>query len=142
MREIQQTSGVIEQGIRDGLHVGAQLFAMIDGAVVADVVMGLARGGGDGGQQDVRVTANQEIGDPRVPMQTDTLMLWLSAGKPVTAAGILRLWEEGKVGLEEPVAAHVPAFGVEGKEAITLRHLLTHTAGIRAVDASYPFETW
>ncbi|HEY4328821.1 MAG TPA: serine hydrolase domain-containing protein, partial [Phycisphaerae bacterium] len=46
------------------------------------------------------------------------------------------------MGLDDAAAKYVPEFGRNGKEAITLRQLLTHTAGIRAVDASYPFESW
>ncbi len=124
MRNIGQTMAVIERGMHAGLHVGAQLFAMIAGEAVVDVAVGRARVGED------------------VPMTSETLMLWLSAGKPITAAAVLLLWERGQVHLDESVAAYVPEFGREGKDQITLRHLLTHTAGIRGVDASYPFATW
>jgi CubicO group peptidase (beta-lactamase class C family) len=75
-------------------------------------------------------------------MANDTLMLWLSAGKPVTALAVMMLWERGQLGLDEPVAAYWPEFGSNGKEGITIRHCLTHTAGIRGVDTSYPFATW
>ncbi|HEY4328822.1 MAG TPA: serine hydrolase [Phycisphaerae bacterium] len=66
----------------NGLHIGAQLFAMVDGQVVVDLSVGKARAG--------------NAGD--VAMQSDTLMLWLSAGKPMTAAGVLILWEQGAGG--------------------------------------------
>ncbi len=69
-------------------------------------------------------------------------MLWLSAGKPVMAVAVMMLVERGLIGWEEPVAAYWPEFAVNGKVGITVRHLLTHTAGIRGVDTGYPFATW
>jgi CubicO group peptidase (beta-lactamase class C family) len=69
-------------------------------------------------------------------------MIWLSSGKPVTAAGVLMLWERGLVDLQESVARYVPEFGREGKEAITVWQLLTHTAGIRRPDTGFPHATW
>ena len=62
-------------------------------------------------------------------MQPDTLMLWLSAGKPLTAIAIAMLMERGQLSLDQSVASVIPEFAVNGKEVITLRHLLTHTAG-------------
>jgi CubicO group peptidase (beta-lactamase class C family) len=44
--------------------------------------------------------------------------------------------------LDDPVARHLPEFAVHGKERITLRHLLTHTAGIRMLDTGWPAAPW
>src|SRR5439155_4970665 len=44
-------------------------------------------------------------------------------------------WERGNLELDDRVVDHLPEFGVHGKDAITVRHLLTHTAGIRGGDA-------
>jgi len=41
-----------------------------------------------------------------------------------------RLRQIGAVDIDEPVASHVPAFAVNGKGQVTLRHVLTHTTGI------------
>ena len=128
--DLSKTIDLINQGITAGLHIGAQLFVTRDGTLVADIAIGLARRAAD--SPDGR----------DVPMASDTLMLWLSAGKPITAAAIAMLWEQGKLTLDEPVATYIPEFARHGKEAITVRHLLTHTSGIRGVDASYPFSTW
>lgn len=48
-----------------------------------------------------------------------------------TTPCVLRLVEEGRVRLEEPVKTYLPAFEGEGREAITVRQLLTHTSGLR-----------
>ena len=47
-----------------------------------------------------------------------------------TAATML-LVADGKLSLDQPVADLLPAFAERGKEAITLRHLLTHSSGLR-----------
>ena len=69
-------------------------------------------------------------------------MLWLSAGKPVAAVAIGRLWERGGLTLDDSVAAHIPAFAAHGKSGITIRHLLTHTAGLRAASGNWGREPW
>jgi CubicO group peptidase (beta-lactamase class C family) len=53
------------------------------------------------------------------------MMTWLSTSKVATSILFARLWEDGLVGLDDPVCAHLPAFGVRGKEAVTLRQLWT-----------------
>lgn len=64
------------------------------------------------------------------PVDADTLFLVASITKPVTATAVMRLVEQGLVGLDDPVAEHVPAFGCRGKGAVRVRHLLTHTSGL------------
>ena len=65
------------------------------------------------------------------PMQTDSLFRMASNSKAITAAGIMLLVEDGKLGLDEPVGTYLKAFQNERWNEITLRHLLTHTSGIR-----------
>ncbi|MBT6145779.1 MAG: beta-lactamase family protein, partial [Gemmatimonadetes bacterium] len=70
---------------------------------------------------------------PGVPMTRGHLQPWLSAGKPLTAIAWAQLWEQGLVGLDEPIVTQLPGFGQRGKEAITYRHVLTHTGGFRCL---------
>ena len=59
-------------------------------------------------------------------MTTDTVFDLASLTKPIaTATSVMLLVEEGKIDLDERVAAYLPEFGKNGKEAITVRHLLT-----------------
>ena len=56
--------------------------------------------------------------------------------KPITATAVLMLQEEGKLSVDDPVAKYLPELGnlktTDGKPAqVTLRHLLTHTSGMR-----------
>ncbi len=60
----------------------------------------------------------------------------------MTAITIAMLIEQGCLQLDAPVAAFIPEFAAHGKDAITVRHLLTHTAGIRGLDLGYPLVTW
>lgn len=57
--------------------------------------------------------------------------------KTYVAAATLRLWEEGRLGLDDPLSMHLPAQYAEvligdgyDLDAITIRHLLTHTSGL------------
>ena len=81
--------------------------------------------------------------EPARPATAETLWLLASITKPVAAAGIMLLVERGLLSLTEPVARLLPGFGVNGKEGITVRHLLTHTSGIdeRITDEPPPTDT-
>ena len=48
-----------------------------------------------------------------------------------TAPAVMRLVQQGKIRLNDPVARYWPAFGRDGKSQITVRELLTHTSGLR-----------
>lgn len=71
-------------------------------------------------------------GAPR--LQKDSLFPLASLTKPLTATCILILVEDGKLDLFDPVNRFIPEFVGEGKEAVNLHHLLTHTSGLRQED--------
>lgn len=58
-----------------------------------------------------------------------TLFEIASATKQFTAAAVMRLVQEGRLGLDDPIAKHLPGVP-ENCKAITVRHLLQHTSGI------------
>jgi CubicO group peptidase (beta-lactamase class C family) len=64
------------------------------------------------------------------PVATDSIFLIASITKPIFATTIMRLVERGYVGLNEPVASHIPEFAANGKQDVRLWHLLTHTSGL------------
>ncbi len=67
------------------------------------------------------------------PMEPDTIFDLASVTKPVaTATAILQLAEQGRLSLSDPVQEHLPAFVGEHKDAVTVRHLLTHSSGLAA----------
>ena len=64
--------------------------------------------------------------------QGDTIYDAASLTKVVaTTPAVLLLHERGKLNIEDPVRKHLPEFTGQGREAITIRQLLTHTSGLR-----------
>ena len=66
-----------------------------------------------------------------VPARGTTVYRIASVSKPIGATALLQLVEQGKVGLDDEVQKHVPGFPRKGDHKVTLRHVLTHTSGIR-----------
>ena len=65
-------------------------------------------------------------------MTEDTIFDLASLTKVVaTTTSVMKLMEEGRIRLNDPVATFIPAFGKYGKSGITVRQLLTHTSGLR-----------
>jgi len=71
--------------------------------------------------------ANLEL---RVAVTPETVFEIGSVTKQMTAAAVMLLVEEGKVSLDDPVSKYVPE-APEAWAGVTVRHLLTHTSGIR-----------
>jgi len=66
------------------------------------------------------------------PMTDDTIFDLASLTKVVaTTTSIMQLVEAGRIRLNDPVARYIPEFGRYGKDAITIRQLMTHTSGLR-----------
>jgi CubicO group peptidase (beta-lactamase class C family) len=75
---------------------------------------------------------------PDRPWQRDTLVDVFSVGKGLIAACAARLIGERKLHPDTPVARYWPEFGAAGKDAITLRQLLSHQAGLPALRDPLP----
>ena len=82
-----------------------------------------------------------------VPYKNDDIFRIASMTKAITTVGIMQLYEQGKLGLDDPVSIFIPAFSnqevldrfneadssyttVPVNRPVTIRHLLTHTSGI------------
>lgn len=68
------------------------------------------------------------------PWTSDTIVLVWSATKGLGSACLLHLLQERAIGLEHPVAEFWPEFAQAGKGEITLEQLLSHQAGLAALD--------
>lgn len=70
-----------------------------------------------------------------VPCKPNTLMRIASISKPLTAVALFQLWQKGLVNLDAPIQKYVPEFPEKEykgeKVTISLRQLLSHSAGIR-----------
>src|SRR5690606_38243820 len=68
----------------------------------------------------------------RIPMARDTIFDLASLTKPLaTATAVMLLCADGAIDLDEPVAKYLPAAGERGKEHVRVRHLLSHSAGLK-----------
>ncbi len=65
-----------------------------------------------------------------VPVTPDSVFELASLTKPFTATAIMLLVEEGKVGLDDKISKYLPN-APDAWSGITVRHLLTHTAGLK-----------
>jgi CubicO group peptidase (beta-lactamase class C family) len=115
---------------------------LIDGWIGPQGVAGAGAAVWRGG----RVVAERYAGEarPGVPVDARTIFALASVTKPVTAAVVMTLVQEGAVSLDEPVNRLVPEFaagpgaGGEGvdralenqRRTVTVRHLLAHTSGL------------
>jgi serine-type D-Ala-D-Ala carboxypeptidase len=108
---------LVEEGRTNGYYPGAAYRVLrYPDQVLAEGVVGLAQVG------------------PDVPVTLGTIWDMASLTKPMaTATSILLLAEAGKLHLEEEVGAFLPA-GSPALTGITLRHLLTHSAGLKPYD--------
>jgi CubicO group peptidase (beta-lactamase class C family) len=68
--------------------------------------------------------------DAEPALRSDAIFLVASITKPIVAMAAVRLAEQGEILLDERVEKYVPEFGRNGKHAVTLRNLLTHTSGL------------
>jgi CubicO group peptidase (beta-lactamase class C family) len=105
-----------------GREVGASFAATVEGEVVVDLW---------GGWADAAATR---------PWERDTIVNVFSTTKAMTALCAHILVDRGQLDLDAPVARYWPEFAQAGKERITTRHLLTHSAGLAALRRPLPTE--
>ncbi|MCH8815366.1 MAG: beta-lactamase family protein [Chloroflexi bacterium] len=101
-------------------EVGASVAVIIDGEPVVDLWAGHA---------DAARTR---------PWERDTIANVYSSTKGMVATCIARLIGEGRLDVDEPVASYWPEFAQAGKQDISVRLLLSHQAGLPALDNVLP----
>ena len=106
----------------------AHMQTVLDGFVNRGEVDGAAVAVAWRGQQIAEFTSG--FAAPQHPARFDTLWPLASISKVYTATAVMRLVERGLLSLAQPVRSVLPEFTGDGREQITLRHLLTHTSGI------------
>lgn len=105
----------------DGSEVGASFAATRNGEWIVDLWAGDADSKGR-------------------PWQPDTIVNVYSTTKAITALCAHILVDRGQLDVDAPVARYWPEFAQNGKEKITTRHLLTHSAGLAALRRPLPQE--
>jgi CubicO group peptidase (beta-lactamase class C family) len=110
----------VERLYRSGIHPAMQLCVRRRGQVLIDRAIGHASGNGP---EDPPDTA-------KVLATPDTPFNIFSASKAITAMVVHLLDQRNLIRLDDPVCEYIPEFGVHKKQWITIRHVLTHRAGI------------
>lgn len=118
---VEQGLASLVRGVEDGRHGGAQVYVSRFGRPVVEFACGEAA--------------------PGVPMTPDHLTVWFSCTKPLVAMAVALLYDRGLLDLDDPVRRYLPAFG-NGKEACTLRHVLTHQGGFTGAASVLDAKPW
>ncbi len=120
--KLSKTVDSILQNAVDGkLIPGAVIEIKKDNKIICRKAFGFAERNDD---------QNKPLVHP-VPMTTDCLFDIASLTKVVgTTTSIMLLVDRGLIKVDDPVGKYLPAFSMGDKKQITIRHLLTHTAGL------------
>ncbi len=60
----------------------------------------------------------------------DAMFLLGSISKPICMTGLMTLYDRGEFKLDDPVKKFIPKFTGDGRDQVTIQHLLTHTSGV------------
>jgi CubicO group peptidase (beta-lactamase class C family) len=110
----------IERLYATGTHPAIALCLRRRGSVLLDRALGHARGN----------SPDDPVDAPVVAATPDTPFCVLSASKPVAAMVLHLLDERNLLRLDDPVCEYIPEFARHDKHTITLRHVLSHRAGV------------
>jgi CubicO group peptidase (beta-lactamase class C family) len=103
-----------------GMHPAIQLCIRRHGRVVLNRAIGHGWGNAPTDPPDAE----------KVPVTTDTPFCVYSAAKGITATVIYRLVDRGVFSLDDRVCEYIPSYTSHGKHRTTIRHVLTHSAGV------------
>jgi len=110
----------VERLYRCGVHPAIQVCVRRRGQILLDRAIGHASGNGPQDPPDAR----KVLATPETPFNV------FSLAKAVTSMILHLLDERNFLRIDDRVCDYIPEFGVHHKEWITIRHLLTHRAGI------------
>jgi CubicO group peptidase (beta-lactamase class C family) len=105
---------------RAGLQPAIQLCLRHNGTVVLNRAIGHARGNGPDDPADA----------DRVPVSTSTPFCVYSVAKAISTTVVHMLVERGAFSLDDRVCDYLPSYTGHGKERTTIRHVMTHSAGV------------
>lgn len=118
----------VESLYAEGVFPAMSLCVRKRGLVILNRSIGHTHGNGVGAARDER----RIVATPESPFHL------FSASKCVTAMLVHLLDDQGKIHLDDSVAEYIPEFSRHGKHRITIRHVLTHRAGIPTVPGEAP----
>ncbi|KAB2924740.1 MAG: serine hydrolase [Bacteroidetes bacterium] len=122
-QRLKRVDSIMTQAVADSAFPGGVLLVAKDGIVVHEQAYG------------------RHTYEPGArPVRTDDIFDMASVTKVLsTTSAMMRLVEEGRLSLNDPVAKYLPAFAQNGKERITLYNLMVHNSGLQAWRKYYEF---
>ena len=108
---------------RTGIHPAISVCIRIRGQILLRRSIGYSHGGGP----------DDPPGAEKILCTPDTPFDVFSASKPMAAMVIHLLDQRHQLHLDDPVCEYIPEFAAHGKEWVTIRHVLTHRAGIPVI---------
>ena len=121
---VQELQTLFLRQIDQGLHPGAGLAVYRHGRLAVDLWAG---------------RADDASGQP---VAADTMFILYSSTKPLAAVCLHILWERGKLGWDDKVVDYWPQFAKHGKDAVTIRHVLTHRGGFPETPPELSWDRW
>ena len=112
----EKLATLLHDSVESGADLGGSVALVIDGEMVVDIWSGWA---------DTTQT---------IPWERDTITNVWSTTKTMTALAALVLVDRGELDIHAPVARYWPEFAANGKEAVEIRHLMSHTSGVAGWD--------
>jgi len=113
--QFEPVRAAFEKNFDDGVELGASVYVTRAGQPVVDLWAGDADSHGR-------------------PWESDTIANVYSTTKTMAATCVLMLADRGEVDLDAPVSEYWPEFKANGKEAVLVRHVMSHTAGLSGFD--------
>ncbi len=112
----EKLASLLHDSVETGADLGGSVALVIDGEMVVDIWSGWA--------------------DPAqtIPWERDTITNVWSTTKTMTALAALVLVDRGELDIHAPVSRYWPEFAANGKEAVEIRHLMSHTSGVAGWD--------
>lgn len=122
--KLRKVEDLFRQQIENGLHPGAGLAVYRYGNLVLDIHGGVAN-----------TDKAQSVSD-------ETMFVLMSSTKPIAAACLYILKDQGKLAWDDLVTKHWPEFGQQGKQDVTINHILTHRGGFPETPKTLPWSDW
>ena len=124
LKKLEGIKEIVEESIEQKKIPGAVVLVLNQGKIVYKQAFG-----------------NKSLYPSTEPMTTDTIFDLASLTKPIaTGTSIFKLVEAGKLRLSDKAKLHLPELTEPAWETITLEHLLTHTSGLPAGNASSDYK--
>jgi CubicO group peptidase (beta-lactamase class C family) len=121
--ERNNIDGIMQQAVEKGVIPGGVVLVARNGTIAKVQAYGWAARYRD---------AQKNLLPQAIRATTDTIYDVASLTKLFTATAVMQLVEQGRISLDAPVGRYLSEFAGEGKESITVRHLLSHTSGLAA----------